>query len=154
MTPNAWIALAGVLGSWFISWTVAQSNAHREALANAEWRGKTGAQIDTLYRIIFRTGTKEGVDSGVLSQNSPITVNVEAFGQHPDLLMKLRKFYEAEGSKLSDLELMIEIEKRFPADLQAFESQHNLTPAATLAAACYLLRPEMKLFERRKAMRF
>lgn len=154
MTPNAWIALAGLLGSWFISWTVAKDNAHKEALANAEWRGKTGAQIDTLYRIIFRTGTREGIDSGVLNQNSPITVNVEAFRQHPDLLAKLREFYEAEGSKLSDLELVIAIEKRFPEELQAFEAQHNLTPAATLAAAAYLLRPEMKFSERRKAMRF
>lgn len=150
MTAEAWIALVGVVVSIVLSWSVAKDHTHKEALANAEWRGRIGAQVDAMWRLVFRTGTSEGLASGILSHNSPITANLEAFNQHPDLVAKLREFYENAGSKLSDIDLLIEIENRFTPELEAFEVAHDLKPAAALAVACYLLRPNMKFFDRRK----
>lgn len=150
MTPSNWISLLSILVSALIAWSVSKDHTHREAVANAEWRGKISAQMDTLYRITFKTGAAEGIAAGILSHNSPITANVDAFEAHPELVAKLRTFYATVGCTLSDLDLLVEIEKRFSEDLDAFEHAHNLKPAASLAAACYLLRPQMKLFERFK----
>jgi hypothetical protein len=150
MTTEAVISLAGVITSVLASWLVARDHTHRDAVANAEWRGKISERVDAMYRIIFRTGISDGLHAGVLNQNSPITINVEAFREHPDLLGKLQQFYNAAGKSLSDLDLLVEIEKRFGDELDSFEKAHNLKPAASLAAVCYLLRPEMKLFDKYK----
>jgi dihydroorotase len=150
LTPHDWITIAGICVSVVLSYSVAKEHTHKEALANAEWRGKIGATVETMYRIIFKTGTQEGIAAGILNQNSPITANVEAFDQHPELLAKLRTFYSTVGCTLSDLDLLVEIEKRFGVEMEEFERAHNLKPAASLAAACYVVRPTMKLFERYK----
>jgi hypothetical protein len=151
LTPQTWISIVGIVVSVLLSWSVAKDHAHREALANERWRGIISAQMEMVYRVVFKTGTIEGLAAGILNHNSPITASLNAFEEHPELLAKLREFYATVGVHLSDLDLLVEIEKRFAPEMDAFEQAHSLKPAAALAAACYLLRPQMKLFEKFKA---
>lgn len=133
------------------SFLAVQRANHLQELKQAEWRGSINTKVDAMWRIIFRKATIEGLDTGVLDIRSPITANLSAFSEHPDLVQKLRNFYQEKGHKLTDLDLLVQIETTFSDELSRFEMAHQLRAGGSIAAACYLLRPGMPLFNEEHA---
>lgn len=146
MTPDNWLTLLGIVISIVISWSISAQARQSVELKNAEWRGKMETKVNAMWGLLFRKASLEGLETGLLRSDSPIHINIEAFTNHPQFVKKLREFYAASGNKLSDLDLLVEIENRFSSELTALELEHHLKNGASLAAACFLVRPEMTLF--------
>lgn len=141
------IALIGALASIGASLILTRHANIEARLRDAERLAKLEERLDTVYRLLFRKGVFEGLSRGLLASESPIRVNVESFKKHAEFVERLHDFYEKEGKNLSDVNLLMAIEKHFSADLAKFEVEHGLVNGASLAAACYLVRPEMTLFD-------
>ena len=129
-----------------LAYLVAVRTNHEKEIRREKEMATLRFMVWQLWRRIFRSGVVEGLEGDILEKNSPITTSLKAFELHRDFVERLREWYEKEGKTLSDLELLIQINANFEKELLAFELQHKLTAGASLAACCFLLRPEMGMF--------
>jgi len=143
------VALGGVIAAILGSYVIVRHSDYERQLVDERWRGGIETKVDAMWKVLFRAATFDGLVGGILQTKSPIHVNLDAFKTHPELVKKLKDFYETTGKNLKDLELFVELENRFSADFSQFERQHGLRAVASVAAACYLLRPEMSIFDHR-----
>ncbi len=146
-----WDAIGGALIGGAVtvvaSWIVIVQTNHQRALDDAQWHGKMTMMVSALWIRVFSNAVVEGMSIGWLEKNSPIRTTPNAFSQHPKLVEDLQSFYEQEGKNLNDLELLVAVERRFAKELLELETAHEVKNGAALAAACYLVRPGMELYD-------
>lgn len=101
----------------------------------------TNERVNTLWGFLLSRGIAEAVTKGVATMNSPITVTEEAKAWFEPIVAQLRTFYDGEGRGLSDVNLAIEIERRFgDRILKEICIPHGLFMGACLVIALQLLR--------------
>jgi hypothetical protein len=116
MTTDQAIAVVSAmisLGGLFIAWVSLANQRERDRTELAERLAKLDVKVDTMWAFQVRRGYAEAVEKGFGSINSPFVPNDQARAAIAPLLEPLETFYRTEGRALSDLDLIIEIERRF-----------------------------------------
>lgn len=83
----------------------------------AERLAKLELKVDTVWDFLVRRAFGEAVQKGVGTMNSPFTLTAEALEWLADLKEDLQELYQGLPKPLSDSDLMLEIEKRYGADI-------------------------------------
>lgn len=104
------------------------------------------ARMDVLWGFFLRRSISEGLAAGTLTRESPLRANVQILDRHHEVVDGIKRWYEAEGKGLGDLELFIELERRFNVELHAICEQEKMMDGACLAALLFILRPDAPLF--------
>ena len=81
-------------------------------LAISKWATIT-FKVDTMWNLLLRRSLVTGVREGLLSRNSPITVEDHAIALMEPLADDLRKFYASVKKPISDTDLALLIEGLF-----------------------------------------
>lgn len=111
------------------------------------WRlGQLQLKVDTMWMFQVNRMQSEAVIAGVAKVNSPITVSDEAKKWMTPLVAPIRDFYAKLGRRMSDAELMLEIERRFGDQiLRDVCIPHGLAHGACLLIALQAIRdPNIK----------
>src|ERR1700693_1377043 len=78
---------------------------------------KIEARVELLWSFLLRRGLNEAINSGILYNQSPLQMNIEALFRHREIILQVREWYEKNGKDLSDVQVFEQIEKRFGEDL-------------------------------------
>ncbi len=78
---------------------------------------KLELKVETIWDFLVRRAFSEAVEKGVAKMNSPVSITPEARNMMGEMIPILQYYYKQEGYKLSDGELMLDIERRFGDDL-------------------------------------
>lgn len=145
----------GVGGAIFLSslWLLLKYRPweQRKDHEDAETRDRLSrveSKVDVLWNFLLRRSISEGLNSGFLTRESPLKANVQILERHPEVIGDIKAWYETEGCQLLDLDLFVEIERRFNVPLHALCEHEGMMDGACLAAMFFMLRPESVLFEK------
>ncbi len=100
---------------------------------------------EVMWSAFINTGLGTGLRGGLLEKKSPLRWSFQAIERHKDFLDRLVAFYWTKKD-LSDVELMLEIEKSFNIDLLKIAKEHDFQYAAILLAAVFYCRPDSQMF--------
>ncbi len=78
---------------------------------------KLELKVDTIWDFLVRRAFSEAIEKGAATMNSPITITPESSALMQEMRPALRIYYCEHGYKLSDSELMLDIERRFGNEL-------------------------------------
>lgn len=97
---------------------------------------KMELKVETTWDFLMRRAVSEAVMTGVAVKNSPVVVNDEAKKWMKPILGPIRDFYKSLGRKMTEYELMMEIERRFGEQiLDEVCIPHGLSQGACLLIA-------------------
>lgn len=97
---------------------------------------KMQTRLDIMWDFTMRRALAEGLNKHVVTQNSPVVVTDEARSWFEGIKSELQQFYLDKGSKLSDADLQVAIEKLFGERLaQEISIPHKLHAGSCLLAA-------------------
>jgi uncharacterized protein YneF (UPF0154 family) len=80
--------------------------------------GKYFERVDTLWQLFLSGGLVEGTHKGVLTHQSEIKVSDDILKKFPIIFAQsIKDWYEKEGAKLSEVDVAVQIAKRFGTQL-------------------------------------
>jgi hypothetical protein len=145
MTPAEWVScVIAALALAITVWNSTRSNDLKTEKRLTQMETK----IDTIWGLVFRGGVSEAIVGGLFERNSPLQLNLGAV-ENSTLFDDIKKWYmDSNGSKWSDIELLVELENAFGAAMQQFcEASHfKVKPGGALATALYVCRPDAYIF--------
>jgi hypothetical protein len=147
-TNELFSIVVGPVISVILAWLVAKATKHDREVERERQIAKIEFMVQQLWIRVFKSGVVEGLDKGILEMNSPLSSSLEAWEGYDSLVKRLREWYEHEGKQLKDLDLLVAVDRKFESDLVKISLDHKLIGGAALASVCFLLRPEMGLFDR------
>ena len=108
------------------------------------WRlGRIELKVDTMWEFLMRRAKLEGLRSGLMEEHSALFLSNELKAAFAPLMEHLRAFYTSKGQRLSDLDLMLALERNFGEEIvEKICKPLNVTNGACLVGAVKLLREE------------
>lgn len=107
-------------------------------------------RVDVIWNLIFPGSVAAALRGGILERHSPLTWSTEAVKKYEPLLEKIREWYDHEGFKLRDLELLVQVSTRFGPDVTAAliaePEPKGFGYEAIILALTYMCRPNSELF--------
>lgn len=106
------------------------------------------SRMEILWAFHIRRGISEAVEHGLLTSNSPLELKKNVVPKYPSLFESVRDFYDRlGGKKLSDVELVAQMEDRFWPMIKPLCLKEKINDGACLAILLHTVRPESKYFK-------
>lgn len=108
---------------------------------------KIESRVEILWNFLLKRVVGDTVASGLLRNESPLTIDIVALERHKPLLAEIKEWYGTQPESVSDLELFQRMEQKYSDKLTAICMEENILPGGASVAMLFLLRPQSKLFD-------
>ena len=110
-------------------------------------QAKLESRVEILWDFLVRRGITEAMQRGLLERNSPFRLTIDIRGRYKPLFDGVMEYYNRDGSKLKDSDLVSEIEKHFWPQIKQVCVDQGINDGACLAMILHYIRPEASYFK-------
>jgi hypothetical protein len=104
------------------------------------------SRVEVLWTFQLRRGIVEGVNDGLLKNQSPLAVTQTLKDRYRLIFATVKDYYDREGKTLTDTDLAIGIEKLFWPSIKEMCAKENIFDGACLVVLLNYVRPDSTLF--------
>jgi hypothetical protein len=104
------------------------------------------SRTEIMWSFLLRRGIIEGLDKGVLTQNSPVSIAPAVLQRYRTVFSKVKEFHDSNGRDLSDMDFSLQIEKHFWPEIRTVCLDAGINDGACLALVLKYVRPQAKVF--------
>jgi hypothetical protein len=104
------------------------------------------SRVEIIWSFLLRRGVIEGLERGVLTQNSPLSIAPEVLVRYRVIFSKVKEFHDSNGRDLSDMDFSLAIEQKFWPEIRTVCLDAGINDGACLALVLKYVRPQAKVF--------